>query len=122
MGVWLGTNRSLQIYFVPRLFPWEKIAYICTLHRDVAQLVEYASGGRVVAGSSPVIPTTKPRTVVAFSCLFRTLKPMDYAFERDWQTLVKRMMERFGEEPDVTSMVFAVGLQEAGQGARRYKR
>ena len=41
---------------------------------------------------------------------------MDYAFERDWQTLVKRMMERFGEEPDVTSMVFAVGLQEAGQG------
>ena len=37
---------------------------------------------------------------------------MDYAFERDWQTLVKRMMDRFGEEPDVTSMVFAVGLQE----------
>ena len=28
-------------------------------HRDVAQLVEYASGGRVVAGSSPVIPTLK---------------------------------------------------------------
>ena len=42
---------------------------------------------------------------------------MDYAFERDWQTLVKRMMDRFGEEPDVTSMVFAVGLQEAGQGS-----
>ena len=36
---------------------------------------------------------------------------MDYAFERDWQTLVKRMMERFGEEPDVTSMVFAVGCK-----------
>ena len=47
---------------------------------------------------------------------------MDYAFERDWQTLVKRMMDRFGEEPDVTSMVFAVGLQEAGQGAKRYKK
>ena len=27
--------------------------------RDVAQLVEYASGGREVAGSSPVIPTLK---------------------------------------------------------------
>ena len=25
--------------------------------RDVAQVVEYTSGGRVVAGSSPVIPT-----------------------------------------------------------------
>ena len=47
---------------------------------------------------------------------------MDYAFERDWQTLVSRMMERFGEEPDVTTMIFAVGLQEAGQGARRYKK
>mgnify|MGYP000706835032 CR=1 FL=1 len=47
---------------------------------------------------------------------------MDYAFERDWQALVKLMMDRFGEEPDVTSMVFAVGLQEAGQGARRYKK
>jgi len=47
---------------------------------------------------------------------------MDYAFERDWQTLVKRMMDRFGEEPDVTSMVFAVGLQEAGQGAKPYKK
>ena len=46
---------------------------------------------------------------------------MDYAFERDWQTLVKRMMDRFGEEPDVTSMVFADGLQEAGQGAKRLK-
>ena len=35
---------------------------------------------------------------------------------------VKRMMDRFGEEPDVTSMVFAVGLQEAGQGAKRFKK
>ena len=47
---------------------------------------------------------------------------MDYAFEKDWNTLVAKMTDRFGEEPDVTSMVFAVGLQEAGQGARRYKK
>ena len=34
---------------------------------DVAQLVEYASGGRVVAGSSPVIPTLKgERTALLF--------------------------------------------------------
>ena len=31
-------------------------------NRDVAQLVEYASGGRVVAGSSPVIPTNESRS------------------------------------------------------------
>ena len=40
---------------------------------------------------------------------------MDYAFEKDWNTLVAKMTDRFGEEPDVTTMVFAVGLQEAGQ-------
>ncbi|MCH1587718.1 MAG: hypothetical protein L7S02_00815 [Flavobacteriales bacterium] len=47
---------------------------------------------------------------------------MDFAFEKDWLALVRLMMERFGDEPDVTSMVFAVGLQEAGQGAKRYKK
>ena len=31
---------------------------ICKVERDVAQVVEYTSGGRVVAGSSPVIPTS----------------------------------------------------------------
>jgi hypothetical protein len=33
--------------------------FLRALIRDVAQLVEYTSGGRVVAGSSPVIPTKK---------------------------------------------------------------
>ena len=47
---------------------------------------------------------------------------MDYAFEKDWSLLIKLMAERFGSDPDVTSMVFAVGLQEAGQGARKYKK
>ncbi|MDA0728259.1 MAG: hypothetical protein O3B70_01445 [Bacteroidetes bacterium] len=47
---------------------------------------------------------------------------MDYAFERDWIQLLALMEERFGEQPDITSMVFAVGLQEAGQGAREFKK
>ena len=33
------------------------VAFGFFYYRDVAQLVEYTSGGRVVAGSSPVIPT-----------------------------------------------------------------
>ena len=41
----LCSNKSLKIYLL--LLPI----------RDVAQLVEYTSGGRGVAGSSPVIPT-----------------------------------------------------------------
>ena len=47
---------------------------------------------------------------------------MDYAFERDWQRLLALMEKRFGEQPDLTTMVFSVGLQEVGQGARRYKK
>jgi hypothetical protein len=39
--------------------------------RDVAQLVEYASGGRVVAGSSPVIPTQERGAQKALLSLFR---------------------------------------------------
>lgn len=35
------------------------------LFRDVAQLVEYTSGGRVVARSSRVIPTEKPAALRA---------------------------------------------------------
>ena len=40
-------------------------------HRDVAQLVEYASGGRVVAGSSPVIPTFKRTRGISSGFLIR---------------------------------------------------
>tara|TARA_B100000780_G_scaffold268460_1_gene226423 strand:+ start:8947 stop:9288 length:342 start_codon:yes stop_codon:yes gene_type:complete len=47
---------------------------------------------------------------------------MDFAFEKDWNKLVKMMMERFGEQPDVTSIVFAVGLQEVSQGPSEYKK
>lgn len=47
---------------------------------------------------------------------------MDYAFERDWQKLLRLMEERFGESPDLTTMIFAVGLQECGQGYRKFKK
>ena len=47
---------------------------------------------------------------------------MDFAFEKDWNQLLKMMMDRFGEQPDVTSIVFAVGLQEVSQGPRDYKK
>ena len=47
---------------------------------------------------------------------------MDYELERDFAVLRKLMEERFGEDPDLTSMVFAVGLQECGQGFRTFKK
>ena len=79
----------------------------------------------MVAGSSPVIPTTK-RTwgcgsgfFIQFTC--RT-PYMDYAFEQQWDRLVKKMEDRFGEPPDLTTMIFTVGLQECGQGFRKFKK
>ena len=47
---------------------------------------------------------------------------MDYAFEKDWIKLERLMEERFGEPPDLTTMIFTVGLQECGQGFKRFKK
>ena len=47
---------------------------------------------------------------------------MDFEFERDWNKLLKLMMDRFGEQPDLTTVIFSVGLQEVGQGAKTYKK
>ena len=38
---------------------FKKTLYLCTRFRDLAQLVAHTSGGREVAGSSPVIPTER---------------------------------------------------------------
>ena len=47
---------------------------------------------------------------------------MDYAFENQWIRLEKLMEERFGEPPDLTTMVFTVGLQECAQGYQPFKK
>ena len=51
----------------------KKTTYLCTRLqanvRDLAQLVAHTSGGREVAGSSPVIPTEKIAKRLIISCL-----------------------------------------------------
>jgi len=47
---------------------------------------------------------------------------MDYAFEKDWIKLERLMEQRFGEPPDLTTMIFTVGLQECGQGFKPFKK
>ncbi len=49
--------------------------FLRALIRDVAQLVEYTSGGRVVAGSSPVIPTKK-KDRIAILFKFISIQPV----------------------------------------------
>ena len=53
----------------------KKTPYLCSAflkkHRDLAQLVAHTSGGREVAGSSPVIPTeAKELKTKGFQLLF----------------------------------------------------
>lgn len=47
---------------------------------------------------------------------------MDYEFETRWRTLIKRLESQFGEEIDLEAILFLIGVQELGAGARRYKK
>ena len=39
-----------------------------------------------------------------------------------WDRLVKRMADQFGEEPDLQSMLFLIGVQELGRGPMKYSK
>ena len=78
----------------------EKTSYLCTRFRkkckdrDLAQLVAHTSGGREVAGSSPVIPTKMKeadnrKVSASFLCYIDLLRLIC------WVTL---KVERFGIE------------------------
>ena len=38
---------------------------------------------------------------------------MDFEFERDWNKLMKLLMDRFGEQPDLTSAIFFSGASRS---------
>ncbi|MCW5899794.1 MAG: hypothetical protein KIT10_11050 [Flavobacteriales bacterium] len=49
--------------------------------------------------------------------------PLDLAFEKRWRDLVKRLSERFGADAlDLNAILFLIGVQELGQGAREFKK
>lgn len=39
-----------------------------------------------------------------------------------WDALLKRMGEEFGEEPDLQAILFLIGVQELGQGPRKFSK
>jgi hypothetical protein len=47
---------------------------------------------------------------------------MDYEFEQRWKKVVDRLGETFGEEIDIEAILFLIGIQELGLGARRFKK
>jgi hypothetical protein len=47
---------------------------------------------------------------------------MDVQFELEWQAVIKRLEAQFGEDIDLQSMVYLIGVQELGQGFREFKK
>lgn len=47
---------------------------------------------------------------------------MDYEFEKKWKELLQNLGDKFGEELDLQAVLFLIGVQELGQGYRKFKK
>jgi len=47
---------------------------------------------------------------------------MDYQFEEEWKNTLQKASELYGEELDLTALLFLVGVQELGQGPKKFKK
>jgi hypothetical protein len=47
---------------------------------------------------------------------------MDNDIDKDWDKVVARLEKQFGEELDMQGILFLVGVQELGQGYRKFKK
>ncbi len=47
---------------------------------------------------------------------------MDEVFEAEWKTVVARIEQQFGEDIDLQGILFLVGVQELGQGFRKFSK
>ena len=45
---------------------------------------------------------------------------MDTEFEASWNAVVKKISEPYGEDLDVQAILFLIGVQELGQGYRKF--
>lgn len=50
------------------------------------------------------------------------LHPMDYALELRYQNLVKQLETTFGPGIDLQVILFLIGVEELGQGYRKFKK
>lgn len=47
---------------------------------------------------------------------------MDYVFEQSWKILIEKLEEKFGEDLSIEAILFLIGVQELGQGSRKFKK
>ena len=45
-----------------------------------------------------------------------------YILKNKWQQLVSRLTEKFGDKPDLNAILFLIGVQEFGKGARDFSK
>ena len=43
-------------------------------------------------------------------------------FKDKWRTLVNKLADDFGEEPDLQAMIFLIGVQELGRGPQKFSK
>jgi hypothetical protein len=47
---------------------------------------------------------------------------MDVQFETEWRAVIRRLEAQFGEDLDLQSILYLIGVQELGQGFRNFKK
>lgn len=47
---------------------------------------------------------------------------MDYAFELRWKSVLSKLESQFGSHLEVEGILFLIGVQELGQGSRKFKK
>lgn len=47
---------------------------------------------------------------------------MDYAFEQKWQEVKTELAKQFGPDMDLDAILFLIGVQELGQGFRKFSK
>lgn len=50
------------------------------------------------------------------------IRSMDYQFESEWRQVTDRITRQFGEDVDLQSIVYLIGVQELGEGFRNFKK
>lgn len=47
---------------------------------------------------------------------------MDFEFEQNWKKLISKLEDQFGEDLEIEGILFLIGVQELGQGTRKFKK
>ncbi|MDG1262738.1 MAG: hypothetical protein P8H59_09760 [Flavobacteriales bacterium] len=47
---------------------------------------------------------------------------MDIQFEMEWRAVENRISQQFGEDIDLQGILYIIGVQELGQGFRKFKK